>query len=342
MSFFSDILGSIGTGQSPAPPRPIQKNTAVTPNHSTNPPATALASERKTPAGAPSLVARPANGNYTAPVNSLKEKAGSEIRGIVDKALKADTSRAATSNATTGLPLPLIPRSKASADSTGPSVPSINSAQVISKAPPKGSFADIMARAKAAQEQRGQNQVGMILHQASSKEKLSKKAMQRRRDDDKTRSDKGKSTNRTVASGRVEKRKSASPAKKRDEPKNIKAPRPPLSAPASSYKGTMGQPARRPPANGRNGKRPSKYNDYLGTDEEDIQDEDDEVGDEAGYGSDVSSDMEAGAFDIDEEEAAAGRKAKEDDARELALENKLKREKEERRRKLQALADKRR
>ena len=56
--------------------------------------------------------------------------------------------------------------------------------------------------------------------------------------------------------------------------------------------------------------------------------------------SDASSDMEAGAFDIDEEERVALQKAKEDDARELALENKLKREKEERRKRLQALADK--
>ena len=68
--------------------------------------------------------------------------------------------------------------------------------------------------------------------------------------------------------------------------------------------------------------------------------DDDEIQGDVGYDSDASSNMEAGAFDIDEEERVALQKAKEDDARELVLENKLKREKEERRKRLQALADK--
>jgi hypothetical protein len=50
--------------------------------------------------------------------------------------------------------------------------------------------------------------------------------------------------------------------------------------------------------------------------------------------------MEAGAFDLDEEEQRALRAAKEEDARELALETQHKREKEERRKKLLQLANK--
>jgi protein SPT2 len=213
--------------------------------------------------------------------------------------------------------------------------------------PPKGSYADIMARARLAQEQKGQNHVGMIMHQAASKEKASKMGPKRREEDEKAKHGKIKPTKVGVDNGRIRKR-STSPTKKANEARMIKPPRPPLAAPASTYKGTMGQPAQRPPisarSRGKDGRRSSKFDEYLGTDEEDEVD-DDEIEDEIegeGNGSDVSSEMEAGAFDIDEEERLALKKAKEDDARELALENKLKREKEERRKKLQALADKQR
>jgi hypothetical protein len=111
----------------------------------------------------------------------------------------------------------------------------------------------------------------------------------------------------------------------------------------STYKGTMGQPGHKPPLGGRFGgkdaRRSSKYDEYLGTDEED--EVDDDVGDEEDM-SDASSVMEAGVFDIDDEEQLALKQAQEEDAKELAMEKKLKREKEERRKRLQALADKKR
>lgn len=200
-----------------------------------------------------------------------------------------------------------------------------------------------MARARLAQEQKGQNHVGMIMHQAASKDKVSKMALKRRDEAEKAKNGKGKNARPGVDNGRIRKR-SSSPAKKPNEAKTIKPPRPPLAAPVSTYKGTMGQPGHRPPlssrSGGRSGRRSSKYDEYLGTDEEDEVD-DDEVEDEADM-SDVSSAMEAGAIDIDEEERLALKHAQEEDARELALETKLKREKEERRKKLQALADKKR
>lgn len=88
----------------------------------------------------------------------------------------------------------------------------------------------------------------------------------------------------------------------------------------------------------------SRYDEYLDTDEEegsDMEGYGDEE-DQGDYGSDVSSDMEAGAFELDEEETQTLRAAKEDDARELALEQRLKREKEERRKRLMGLASKNR
>jgi protein SPT2 len=209
--------------------------------------------------------------------------------------------------------------------------------------PPKGSYADIMARARLAQEQKGQNHVGMIMHQAASKEKVSKMAMKRRDEDEKAKNGKGRSTKLNIDNGRIHKR-STSPAKKPNEAKTIKPSRPPLAAPVSTYKGTMGQPGHRQPLSARSGgkdsRRSSKYDEYLGTDEEDEVD-DDEVEDDEDM-SDASSVMEAGAFDIDQEERLALKQAQEEDTREFALENKLKREKEERRKKLQALADKKR
>lgn len=63
---------------------------------------------------------------------------------------------------------------------------------------------------------------------------------------------------------------------------------------------------------------------------------------EEDYESDVSSDMEAAVFEVDEEEERAARVARKEDALALAEENRLKKEKEEKRRKLAAMAKTRR
>lgn len=52
--------------------------------------------------------------------------------------------------------------------------------------------------------------------------------------------------------------------------------------------------------------------------------------------------MEAAAFEVDEEEELAARIARKEDAEALAEENKLKREKEEKRKRLAAMAKARR
>ncbi|KAI0450430.1 hypothetical protein F5B21DRAFT_490818 [Xylaria acuta] len=80
--------------------------------------------------------------------------------------------------------------------------------------------------------------------------------------------------------------------------------------------------------------RRSKYEDEYDEDLDDFIDYDDEEED-AGpryYDSDGSSDMEAGLSDIDTEERRAELYAREEDKREQALEEKLKKEKEERKR----------
>ena len=74
------------------------------------------------------------------------------------------------------------------------------------------------------------------------------------------------------------------------------------------------------------------YANWSDLDDEELDDEE-----EDGYGSDGSSDMEGGIWDVEREEAEALKAAKFEDAKELAEENRLKREKEERRKKLAAM-----
>lgn len=182
-----------------------------------------------------------------------------------------------------------------------------------------------MARAKA---QDPKQKIGVITHTKSApKEKLSKRAEQKKAEGEKLR--KEKSGNGGVR--KPDSRRSASPAKKGvQEGRVSKAPAKP------SYKGTMGI------STGRDQPRKEakqRYDEYLGTDEEDNSDIVEDVDDEGGY---ESSDMEGGFDELEVEEQTAARQAKADDARELAIENQLKREKEERRRRLMNLANKRR
>jgi hypothetical protein len=189
-------------------------------------------------------------------------------------------------------------------------------------APAKGSFADLMARAQA---QNAPQTFGIIKHtKATPKEKLSRREQERRN---------AKASARTEKSGsgaiaKTEKSRSASPTKDAVQSGRITKPGPPKS----TYKGTLGLSTGRSKPRQAN---KSRFDDYLGTDEEDNSEIEDEG--EDGY---ESSDMEGGFDDLEMEEAQAIRVAKQEDARELAEENRLKAEKEERRRRLAALAKK--
>jgi hypothetical protein len=106
------------------------------------------------------------------------------------------------------------------------------------------------------------------------------------------------------------------------------------------YKGTA-RPASAPASTSRNGTpvakskpKPTKgrYDGYAEwSDLDDMEDEDD-------YASDASSDMEGGIWDVEQEEQFALKTAKKEDAEALAEEARLKREKEERKRKLMGLS----
>ena len=333
MSFLNDILGSIGTGQSPAPPRPVQKLASTPANVNT---------ETRKHVPRPNTVA---SSSYE---NSTKRKADDELRKPTDKSLKKASIPNSSNNPTSALPSAALPTPAENIANGKIAVSSTKGVQAPAgppKAPPKGSFADIMARARAAQEQKGQNQVGVIKHQAVSKEKVSKTAMRRREEEAKTKDRTGNHGRRGEEKGMTEKRRSASPAKKSE----VSRASNPAAPPSSAYRGTMGLSSRdRASKLNASGRKPSRSDSYLDTDEDENDDDDEGTGmevdddEEEEHDSNASSDMEAGAFDIDLEEKKALQQAKEDDAKELALEKRLKQEKEERRKRLQALVDKKR
>lgn len=219
---------------------------------------------------------------------------------------------------------------------------------VPAKAPTKGSYADLMARAKAAQAEKAAP-VGVIRHQNVPKERLSKMEKKKRLEEARAKEREAKTGKKTFGRVSTDPRSSGKIQKPGVALKDRAAPesgykgtaRPAPSAPTPAYKGTSGFASRRPPPSGNDRHRPRKEDRYLDTDEEDLDGGEEGLGeeDEGGY-SDASSDMEAGLFDVDEEENRALKVAKKEDEEELRKENQLKREKEDRRRRLEALAAK--
>lgn len=99
---------------------------------------------------------------------------------------------------------------------------------------------------------------------------------------------------------------------------------------ARPVNGKSSRPASRPADRYRGNSRRDEY--------ESEEDEDEELEEEEDYYSDASSDMEAATFEVDEEEERAARIARKEDAEALNEENRLKREKEEKRKRLAAMA----
>ncbi len=216
-----------------------------------------------------------------------------------------------------------------------------------SKAPKKGSFAEIMARAKAAQE--APPAVGIIKHQPKDKKALSNKKelmLQKKGRLGKSQAPNGHSRNSSgdLSSGSASKlsgRPGVASAKKVPDPayrgtaQAIAKPKPQIA-----YKGTMGggksssQSSQKKPLpraeNGRPTASRYRYDSYSegggsGTEGEEEEDYD-------------SDDMEAGFDDVEEEETKATKQAKKDDAREAMIEAELKKlPPEARKRRLQEL-----
>lgn len=212
-------------------------------------------------------------------------------------------------------------------------------AAVQSKPPPKGSFAAIMEQAKAAQD-KAPVQLGVLKHQAESKERLSKVERKRRVEEEAAKQKAARLGKKAVpvaagaAKDKSARRRDSDGPSYKGTAKPTQTPEPP------TYRGTAGKPSSRGPHDRRHQSRNSRQNEYLGTDEEDEGDGDGHGYDD--YYSDESSDMEAGLDDVDREEAAALRFAKREDEEDMRQEMAAKKAKLERQRKLAALASKKR
>ena len=205
----------------------------------------------------------------------------------------------------------------------------------VAKVPKKGSYAEIMARAKASQS--NAMAVGVISHKPKDKIAISyKKELKMKKKAIKNRKLGIKDESRPGSSGSL----SSSPPPVSADHK--KASQPAYKGTASSkpqptYKGTMKAGLTAPSkstSRDRNGHGPrNRYDEYAATDEDDLDDveEDD-------YGSEESEDMEAGFSDVEEEENIATKTARKEDEEEARLEAKLKSEKEARKKKLEAMA----
>lgn len=329
---FLDVLDSIGTGQCPAAPHAQQK--PATPSKSPHP------LSKPNTASSNQSASRPAPNGVSDVPNGTKRKLDSSLNGPLDKPSHPSLKQGSSSGPQ-DRKLSLNASSSATIRNSPARIGSRPSLAPADKVYPKGSYAALMAEAKATQTKRTTSEVGLIKHQATSKVRMSK--TERRKQEEVEKATKAKLGKQPQHNSRVEKRIRLD-LKKRPESSYKGTAKP--ARPISSYKGTAGLPSKHRASSAdsrqKGSKAPTKYDEYLGTDEEDEEDDGDERVVDDHYGSDASSDMEAGAFDVEQEENRALREAKADDAKETALENKLKREKEERRRRLEALAKKRR
>jgi SPT2 chromatin protein len=204
----------------------------------------------------------------------------------------------------------------------------IQPAAAPARPPSKGSFAEIMARGKKVQESKLGKDFQIVHKKTEKKPKETvrdTKGLPVSKDGSKPQPAGKGGKDRVVERGKALQQQPGKAARKLPEPTYKGTSRP--SAPAPTYKGTArakselaraGQNSAtdmRRSAPVQQGRYGSRYDDY--------DEDDDDVDD---Y-SDASSDMEAGAIDIDMEEEAALRAARAEDAAALREEEELRRRK---------------
>ncbi|EEQ34881.1 hypothetical protein McanCB56680_000234 [Microsporum canis] len=354
--FLNSVLSSIETGEVSLTPPPPPKST--TPDSTSSGQKPSLNSKL----AATSISSN--NNGYTG--TAQKRKAGEQLarpaprnerfpRSLPERSASSQSSTPAPRQPSEGARKPGLKVAPSAANASKSTPAKSSAAPVSSKPPPKGSYAAIMAEAKALQT-KAPASVGLIRHQAVPKDKKSKvqqkkmteEAKQRERDP----SNRKLSTDKAGAAVPLRSTKEAilkarqAEGNKQESYKGTARPRPGSLPPSKSsepaYTGTSGLPSRRAPGKegkyGRNNARSVTRNEYLGTDEEDEGD----YGYEDEHDYSDESDMEAGFLDVEQEEQAALRIAKQEDAEELRLEMAAKKEKMERKMKLNALAKSRR
>lgn len=280
---------------------------------------------------------------------SLKEgqDIGPKSENLSTKSQSSNASkRPILSTSTSALSVPYRGTVKAAPNSASPTMPTGTTA----KAPPKkGSYAEIMARAKASQAAAAV--VGVIKHKPKEALSNKKEILLRKKGllNDKKAGSKavrGALNNKGTESLEAKKQTDAGGSKKAS-PSGYKGTA--TAKPQPSYKGTMKSAERtnsikRRPSNARyeNGSRgassirPSASRSGYVSDQGD-EDEEEEDGEDVA--SDLSTDdMEAGFSDVEDEEIHATKFARKEDEEQAKLEARLKKEKEERRKRLDLMA----
>jgi len=350
MSFLNSVLTSLETGKpTPIPP----------PNLRSSPPVGAGTVVKRAPR-------QPLQSSGDAPAKSTTAPAGTKRKaeeqlhpGKPDRRAvgKQSLAKSASTQTTTAkarpnsVSIPSRPLAKPSTTNGAAASPKSPTAS-SSKPPPKGSFADLMLKAKAAQE-KAPVQVGVLKHQPVPKERLSKaekkkramEAMAKEKEARLAKKSGLKPGGKPLEGGSIKRREP-----EENTYKGTARPTQPMSQPLSqpmsqpTYKGTAGLASRHRSENGdetkvRRAKVPPR-DEYLGTDEED---EGDFYGDDYNdYYSDESSDMEGGFEDVEREEEVALKVAREEDEEDIKKEAAAKKEKMERKKKLVALVKSRR
>lgn len=213
---------------------------------------------------------------------------------------------------------------------------------------PKRGFASIMAKAQAAQE--AANAAGSSAIKHKPVEKLTRRERLRMAEEQKAAAKGGKGAGAGARGGaHGDRSRSGTPNAPAGQKKK---------APELSYKGTMKNPASTAPtkpareplsykgtarksspataaaAQKKKRLQDDKYSGYVSW--SDLDDAEDDEGPDD-YESDVSSDMEGGFDDVEKEEQSALRAARKEDQEALEEEERLKREKEARKKRLQML-----
>ena len=309
--------------------------------------------------------------HHKASTNNLTPKSSIVRPPINNLPPKATALRLPVNNPPPNNPIARPPVTTASMQHRGiirPTNASPIPATITAKAPPKkGSYAEILARAKAAQTTSAH--VGVIKHKP--KETLSKKERLALQAEASGKSKTSSKTREVAVNGRrnTPDSKGSSPAPSaipnRNRDNTLSKPKKPTEVgykgtarplPETSYKGTMSRssttmPTSRtkstndstfPRSRSTSATRPiSRGKSRYAADDNDVDDEDedeDEDGEEPDeYESDLS-DMEAGAFDVEEEEQISSKVARREDDEEARKELELKNRKDEMRRKLTAMA----
>ena len=290
----------------------------------------------------PSGGKRKAEDVLTAPSDKMRKSGSANVQiNRIQQPIGLQTS---SPDRTSRSSLPLCPRLESASHTAakvaaGPTAPQIstNVADGAAKGPKKGSYAEIMARAKATQSK--PPAIGVISHKPKEQKTVSyKKELKMKHKILKNKKLDVKEDVRPSSSGSM----SSSPAP--GQPDMKKGVQPSYKGTAKpkvlpTYKGTMKPGAsidQKAKAKDRVGDTPKvRYDEYAATDEDDLDDveEDD-------YGSEESDNMEAGFSDVEQEESAAARAARKEDEEEAKLEATLKKEKEDRKRRLELMAKK--